>query len=294
MTNTIKIMKKVLTVVLSAAILCASLFVMPLFATAGTTYGEWLAQGIPNGDFEVGVEGAEPYGWSTTSLNYGIDAETASGDVIGFRSDAGAYYDEYSSKFDISTTDDSGNKIATITKKNPGYVALTSVAVPVTPSTAYTLSAMFKELEDNTDYVNNTAGITDANTALVIKEFATNDTTLTTDLSFKKLDSKVNSSEWQSLSGYFTTAETTNYIVVYLCVGSQWNVRNIVGFDNLALEKVGFNGNFDAGESNWTITSMNYDYSGSYNLYPGTYERYFSIGSVVDSGNRVLTLSKNV
>ena len=297
MTNKIKMTKKVLTIVLSAAILCASLFVMPLTASAKTTYGDWVSQSVLNGDFELGVEGAEPYGWSKTSLNYGIN--DTKGSVLGFYSEkneeeVSVYKDIYGKEFKLTTEVEDGNRVLAVTKKGSGYIGATSAPIAVSPSTAYSVSAIFKEFADYTEYpAEPTNGYYDADTEIVIKQFTTDDTVITTDLTFTRVAAAANSDEWQTLSGAFTTASTTNYIVIYLCVGSQWKVLNTVYFDDVTIEKLGFNGDFEAGAFNWTEVSMDYNATGVLGYRNENYLNAFDTTSVVENdGNHVLSVQK--
>lgn len=304
MANKFKMTKRTVTVVLSAAVLCCSLFCAPLSASAEVTYGDWVSQSVVNGDFEAGIEGAEPYGWSKTSMNYGISA--SGGSVTGFYSakneeEISVYKDIYSKEFDLTTEVEDGNKVLSVTKNGAGYLGATSAPIAVSPSTAYSVSALFKEFADYTEYpAEPTNGYYSANTEIVIKQFTTEDTAITTDLAFTRVAAAANSDDWQTLSGTFVTDAATKYVVIYLCVGSQWKVLNTVYFDDVTIEKVGFNGDFSAtvklaeggrtaqedGPANWTAVSASSTATvPDSNSWPGNYK---SLVTDIDGRDNVL------
>ncbi len=235
--------KSVLSVLLAAALLFSSLGVSMIFGSAITVNTGDAKSVVADfvEDFEGGIGG-----WTKTSMHYGVSA--SGGDVIGFRSSGGTYTDEFANAYTYASATESGNKVLSLTKAEAGYTGATSVAIPVLPNTEYTVSAVFKQVSTNTADSN---GYYDANTAVVIKEFTTADTALSTDLTYNKIASKTNSAEWQTLSGSFTTAATTKYVVIYLSVGSQWDVRNTIYFDDVVLTRaktVVVNGDFEAGK----------------------------------------------
>lgn len=283
--------RPILSVLLAAALLISSLGVSMIFGSAITVNSD-AEKSVVTGfieDFEGGIGG-----WTKTSMNYGVNS--SGGDVIGFRSNGGAYDDAFATAFNYTSATDSDNKVLAVTKVGAGYTGATSVAIPVSGNTEYTVSAVFKEFSTNKTASN---GYYDANTALVIKEFKTADTAITNDLTYKKIASANNSTDWQTLSGSFTTADSTKYIVVYLTVGSQWNVRNTIYFDNVSLTSLGSisvtNGDFESGKAggdvpDWTKVAI--DNNTKKKIDQPSYINAYTVTTEKVDGNKVLSVKK--
>ncbi len=307
MTNTIKITKKVLTVVLSAAVLCCSLFCVPMLASAETNYGDWVAQSVFNGDFEAGIEGAEPYGWGKTAVDY----------ATGQKYYRQAFLDAYT----LTTEIDNGNKVLAITKDGSGYIAAESLPVAVNANTDYQISFdyMLKEYIAQTGAAN----VNYLGTRLYIEEFDAegntlnttgNDTaeggkgeyTVLTQLYSTSDTITAVDADWISVTRAFKTKSNTASVKIYIWVGGQYQMASITLVDNISIEKLGYNLDFAVktnqadggravgliGPAGWNIVGS--PGSGKVTGGPAVYANYFKATSATVEGRGDVALVQYV
>lgn len=186
-----------------------------------------------DGDFELLPTGATPDSW-----------ELKSTDIKGSYLETGA---DYSNSFSLTTANDNGNKVLSVSKVGSGYIGATSNDIKVDASTEYEVSLLYKQVATETN--NEAEHITDFNSRLYIGEKnAKGIITLT-----KNIHGSI-SNEWSELGLSFTTKEDTVAVVIYLWVGAQRNVDKTVYFDNVSII------NKETGESPVSGYGLNLDF----------------------------------
>lgn len=300
--------KKVLTVVLSATLLLSAIFCVPMLSAEATgvktqpdtmSVEDWKNLEPFNGDFEAGVEGAEPMGWSKEP----IDNNTA----VRYTDDT---YNNYRNQYTLTTEVDNGNKVLAINKNGSGYIGAASQPVSVIGGCSYTISFdyMLKSVVPTVDGATATKYL---GTRLYVEEFDADGNSLATAQTVTNKDDTTQTAykltnlcgsaetydaetEWTSVSKTFTVSANAASVVFYLYVGGQYQLRSVTYFDNVEMTDYGHNFDFEAGETgeatynfvevsvdNNTNKKTNTNYSGAYELL-----------NADDNGNQVLAIKK--
>ena len=280
--------KKIFALLLVVA-LVATMFVMPAGVTA-KTYADVLDDTVLNGDFEIGLEGMNPYGWGLKSINNAWKFAAV----------------DYSSSFELTTLVENGNKVAQLKKTAAGYITMGSQKFAVDSSEEYIFSFDYKIVEtkhtplencsfsvcaDGCTFVNHWHGI-----AVIMREYDANGNLLDKDGNVTEDETvnravfckdRTNSLAYEVMADYekaefsVKTNANTAYVELYLGFGAYGgNTFATVNFDNVDFkldpsyiyDRVLLNGDFEditteanggkpagiQGPANWNlITSAN-------------------------------------
>ena len=273
-----KSISKVIALVMSV---CCVLTAIPIVANAWPN-DEWKKEASWNGDFEVGYEGMEVYGWKvvpfTQALKLGTDTA-------------------YANNHTLKTTVENNNKVAQLNRVGGGYAAMASQAIEVTGGQGYQISLDYKTIEVTAVGEKNTAfwGIN-----LVVQQFDANgeETWQHWTIDDKGYGQTV-SSEWSSLNQILMMESDTVSAVVYIAIRGEWNSRAKVLLDNVKVQECDtnnvLNGDFEnsqgaEGIDGWKLVSCGG--SGEYGNQDKTdYPGYYVISKVTEENNGYMKLT---
>lgn len=238
--------KKIFALILTAA-LVATMFIVPTSA-ATKTYAEHLEENVLNGDFEIGLEGMNPYGWGLYSITNAWKFTTT----------------DYSESFEFETVMDNGNKVAQIKKVAAGYITMGSRRFAALANQEYNYSFDYKILEtihtplencsfsvcaEGCTFVNHWHGI-----SVIMREYDAEgnlldtDGNVTTDETYRRAvfcKDRTNSLAYEVMADYenaafsVTTTANTAFVELYLGFGAYGgNTFATVNFDNVKFQMV--------------------------------------------------------
>ena len=270
--------KKIFAVLLTVA-LVATMFVMP--ANATKTYGDYLANPVPNGDFEVGVEGMTPYGWTFLPTTK----------AARLNANPNSLYKDGSWTF--KTVVEDGNKVAKMHKLGAGYYYMGSQPIAVTGGKDYYITFDYKitdiETPEGVAFTDNFMGI-----IVSVRQYNANGELLNESGSVYDESSTVTSAEflhrlytsartdaigaegeddnYKEVTVKYTAAANAATVELYIGTGG-YNAKcyHAVSFDNVSLTLKensvygvsnvfdGYNGNFNSAVAN-TYDLVNGDF----------------------------------
>lgn len=285
-----KRMKQLIACVMCAVMIGSAISCMPEVSVSATensatetskqSYEEWQEALPVNGSFEVGYDGEEVYGWSKTGMDYGSDKK---------REDAG-----FEAWYTLTTAVEDGNKVAALEKKGAGYVAATSSAARVTGGTNYRVSFDYRTAVYTIKDTANANGTEYYGVRLYVEELAADGTSL--GLTRYYTDAS-NTNTWQTGVAEFTTQTSTDSVIIYLWMGGGFNMYATVYFDNVELEEIHVNGDFEYGTVGedvpcWTETAMK-DGASKDPDNTVAYCNSYTIKTVAEDENKVAAVNKN-
>lgn len=213
------------------------------------TYEDWTNAMPLNGDFEVGYDGMEVYGWHLVPINAFVE--------IDYSNEA------YATKnHKISTMAESNNKVVLLERVGGGYAAMASQPFKVVGGKTYEFSLDYKTTE-----VTSTNGTsTDFHgIRLVVQELDKNGDQIAWNkcrpIEGEGYGRQV-STDWEQISHEVTLNEKTTTAVVYIAIRGGWYMRAKVLLDNMkAQQKITnkslLSNNFEEGQENeladWTL-----------------------------------------
>ena len=273
-----KSISKVIALVMSV---CCVLTAIPIVANAWPN-DEWKKEASWNGDFEVGYEGMEVYGWKlvpfTNSLTLGTDTSYAT------------------KNHTLKTAVENGNKVAQLNRVGGGYAAMASQAIAVTGGQGYQISLDYKTIEVTAVGTNNQAfsGIN-----LVVQQFNQNgeETWQHWTIDEKGYGQTV-SSEWSSLNQILMMESDTVSAVVYIAIRGEWNSRAKVLLDNVKVQECDtnnvLNGDFETsqdaeGIDGWKLLPCSS--GGSGNTGTASHPNNYVISKVTENDNSYMKLA---
>lgn len=290
MKNENKRMKQLIACVMCAVMIGSALSCMPAVSVSATensametskqSYEDWQETLPVNGSFEVGYDGEEVYGWSKTGMDYGSDKK---------REDAG-----FETWYTLTTAVEDGNKVAALEKKGAGYVAATSSETSVLGETNYRVSFDYRTVAYAIKDTTNANGTEYYGVRLYVEEFAADGTSL--GLTRYYTDAS-NTNTWKTGVAEFTTQSTTDSVIIYLWMGGAFNMYATVYYDNVELEEIHVNGDFEYGIAGedvpcWTETAMK-DGASKDTDNAVAYCNSYTIKTVVEDENKVAAVNKN-
>ncbi len=205
-------------------------------------YGDWAEITPQNGNFEVGCDGMEVYGWHKTVMQQNTHGKQTDEGIIT------AHNQNVTLKTEAEAD---GNKVAALKKTGAGIVAATSEKTEVTGGQEYRLSFDYRNKEIS--YANSSTTVANYyGIRLYVEELAEDGTTSTVSIQKNSTHYYADASyneNWSTGMVQFKTQSDTKYVVIYLWMGGNPNVYTTMYFDNVMLEtnndyKV-FNGTFD-------------------------------------------------
>lgn len=291
MTKKVTTVKKVMTVVLSAAIMLCSVLCAPMLTVSATgvttevptmSTEDWKALAPLNGDFEADVIGGkEVYGWTKTSMHMYQDT----------------FQDEprWLPNYALTTVLEDGNKVLQVNKTQDGYVALTSSPVAAIGNSVQTISFDYKvvSIVDSGENSNN-YGV-----RLNIMEYDAEGNAITdTENKTTRLGAYSGdvTEEYNTVTATFTTKANTAYYIIYIWMGSAMQLDIVYRFDNVAVKTYGYNFDFEAGNAGdnaYNFHEVTIDNNTNGRCTTTNYSGSFTLTNVDDNGNQVLSVNKN-
>lgn len=238
--------KKIFALLLTVA-LVATMFIVPTNA-ATKTYADYLDDNVLNGDFEIGRNGMNPYGWGLYSITNAWKFTTT----------------DYSKSFEFETVMDNGNKVAQIKKVAAGYITMGSRKVAALAGQEYNFSFDYKIVEtkhtplENCSFAICAEGCTFVNhwhgISVIMREYDAEgnlldtDGNVTTDETYRRsvfCKDRANSLAYEEMSEYdnasfsVVTTKNTAFVELYIGFGAYGgNTFATVNFDNVKFQRV--------------------------------------------------------
>ena len=274
---------------------------------------------VRNGDFESGLVGDSVKNWGKTAMARGLTADGLSEDSIN----------AYLKSYDLITAEmTDGNRVASLTKKGAGYVAMTSESFSVTGGSTYWVSYKYFYQQMINAAVKKGKEITDNDfhgISLAVMEYDAEGNTTWTKLSSDNSygDGKISassyvmddaaqtgyfkSSAWTTIGKEYRALESTVRAELYIKIGAAAYVTGTVLFDDVTVSSNNnfevANGDFESGRAgytvkDWTKTAMarglkTAEADGkSENEINAYLKSYDLITAEMEDGNRVASLTK--
>jgi hypothetical protein len=196
-----------------------------------------------NGDFELGVEGAEAFGWTKEP----IDNNTG----IRYTDDS---YNNFRNQFRLSTEVVEDNNVLAIYKNGSGYIGAASKPVAVSANGSYSVSFDYK-LESITPTVEGATATKYLGTKLYAEAFdkdgnslatastkenkdGTTQTVYSLTLLYASGETYTADAEWTSVDDLvYTAPKNASYVVFYLYAGGQHQMESVTYFDNVEISR---------------------------------------------------------